>query len=228
MNTLSRITSPNIPLDMLTVPLSTNLSQSQGLCILPPPNFPLTHSVVNQRGIGATLIMASGVHRNTNHTPTRPEPSYKIMSDNTGTTTRLFPSSSTVNECGVVSTIGISTQTRIGARIANDSTPPSINIIRIGVGLQRSPSNPHHGISHSNAPLEPQRLRTIRGAKRRGGTKEDKPPLWMMITTLQMACPIWMNMEYVMLRVLNKPKNLSPKEALCAFEVLAPKKITMI
>ena len=72
MNALSRITSPNVPLDILTAPLSTNLLQSPGLCTLPHPNCPLTCSVANQRGIGAILIMARGVLRNANHTPTYP------------------------------------------------------------------------------------------------------------------------------------------------------------
>ena len=45
MNAPSRITSPNVPLDMLMAPLSTNLSQSLRLCTLPPLNWPLTHSI---------------------------------------------------------------------------------------------------------------------------------------------------------------------------------------
>ena len=47
MNASSRITSPNVPLDMLTTPLSTNLLQSPGLCTLPPPNRSLTHNIAN-------------------------------------------------------------------------------------------------------------------------------------------------------------------------------------
>ena len=70
MNPPSRTTSPNVPLDILTAPLPTNLLQSLGICTLPTPNRPLTRKVANQRGIGATLIMARGVPRNTNHTPT--------------------------------------------------------------------------------------------------------------------------------------------------------------
>ena len=167
MNAPSKIRSPNVLLDMLTAPLSTNLSQSLGLYTLPSPNYPLTRSVANQKGIRATLIMARGISRNANHTPTCPRPSFETMPNNTGTTPRSFPSSSTIDECGLVSTIGISIQTRIGARIGNNSTLLSTNGINIRVGQQRSPSNPPHGISHSNAPLEPQRLRTTRGAKRR-------------------------------------------------------------
>ena len=45
MNVFLRITSPNVPLDKLTAPLSTNLSQSPGLCALSPPNRPLTCNV---------------------------------------------------------------------------------------------------------------------------------------------------------------------------------------
>ena len=47
MNAPSRITSPNDPLDMLTAQLPTNLSQSPGLCTLPPPNRPLIHNIAN-------------------------------------------------------------------------------------------------------------------------------------------------------------------------------------
>ena len=75
MNAPSRITSPNVPLDMLTIlsaPLSTNLLQSSGHCTLPLPNRPLTRSIANQRGIEVTLIIARGAYRNANHTPTRP------------------------------------------------------------------------------------------------------------------------------------------------------------
>ena len=39
------------------------------------------------------------------------------------------------------------------------------------------------------------------------------------ITMLRMACPIWMNMEYVMLRAPNEPKDLSLVEGLCSFKV---------
>ena len=72
MNAPSRTMSPNIPLDMLMAPLPTNLQQSSGLSTLLPPNCPLIRSVANQRGIGATLIMAHDVPCNTNHTPMRP------------------------------------------------------------------------------------------------------------------------------------------------------------
>ena len=108
MNAPSRITSPNISLDMLTAPLSTNLAQSLGLCTLPPPNRPLTRSVANQRGISTTLIMARDVPRNANHIPTRLRPCSETMTDNTDSATYLFPSSLTIDECGLVFAIGIS------------------------------------------------------------------------------------------------------------------------
>ena len=59
------------------------------------------------------------------------------------------------------------TRTRTAARIAMPSTLPSTSAIRIGVGQLNSPSSLPRGISHSDAPLEPPRLRTTRGAKRR-------------------------------------------------------------
>ena len=111
--------------------------------------------------------MARGVPRNANQALTRPRPSSETMPDKLGIATRSFPSSSIVDECGLVSAISISIQTRIAARIAMPSTLPSTSAIRIGVGQLSSPSNPPHGISHLDAPLEPQRLRTTRGAKRR-------------------------------------------------------------
>ena len=110
--------------------------------------------------------MARGVPSNDNHAPTCPLPSSETMPDNMGIATCSFPSSSTVDECGLVSAIGIATQTRIAARIAMPSTPPSTSAIWIGVGQLSSSSNPPRGISHSDALLEPQGLRTIRGAKK--------------------------------------------------------------
>ena len=166
INALSRATSPSVPPNTLTAPLPSNLQHTPGLCTIPSPNCPLTRSVANQRGIGHTLLMARAVPRNSNHAPTCPRPSSEIVPDNMGTTTCLFPSSSTVDECGLVSAIGIATRTRTAARIAMPSTLLSTSAIRIGVGQLSSPSNPPHGISHLDAPLEPQCLRTTRGAKR--------------------------------------------------------------
>ena len=167
INAPSRATSPNVPPNTLMAPLSTSLQDTPGLCTIPSPNCPLTCIVANERGIGTTLLMARDVPRNDNHAWTCPRPSSETMLDNMGTATRSFPSSSTVDECGLVSTIDIATRTRTAARIAMSSTLPSTSAIRIGVEQLSSPSNPPHGISHSNAPLEPQRLRTTRGAKRR-------------------------------------------------------------
>ena len=78
--------------------------------------------------------MAPDILSNANHTPIRPRPSFETMPNNTSSATRSFPSSSIVDECGLVSTNGISIQIRTGARIANYSTPPSTNGIRIGLG----------------------------------------------------------------------------------------------
>ena len=47
MNILLKIMSPNVPLDMLTAPLSTNLLQSLRLCTFSPSNCPLTHNLAN-------------------------------------------------------------------------------------------------------------------------------------------------------------------------------------
>ena len=89
------------------------------------------------------------------------------MPNNMDSATRLFPSSSTIEECGLVSAIGIATRTRTVARIAMHSTLPSTSAVRIGIGQLNSPSSLPRAISHSDAPLEPPRLRTTRGAKRR-------------------------------------------------------------
>ena len=67
--------------------------------------------------------------------------------------------------------------TRTAAMIANDSTPPFTNGIRIGIGQLSNPSNPPCGISHSHAPLEPQRLKTTRGVKRRRRYQGRRTPL---------------------------------------------------
>ena len=167
INAPSRATSPSIPPNTLTAPLSTSLQHSLGLCIVPSPNRPLTRSVANRRGIGHTLFMACVVPRNGNHATTHPRPSFETMPDNMDIATRLFPSSSTIDGCGLVSAIGIAIQTRIAARIAMPSTLPSTSAIQIGVGQLNSPSNLPCGTSHSDAPLEPQHLRTTRGTKRR-------------------------------------------------------------
>ena len=167
INAPLKATSPSIPPNTLTAPLPNSLQHTPGLCTISSPNRPLIRSVANQRGIGHTLFMARAVPHNSNHAPTCPRPSSETMLDNIGTATRSFPSSSTVDECGLVSAIGIATRTRTAARIAMPWTLPSTSAIRIGVGQLSSPSNPPRGISHSDAPLEPQRLRTTRGAKRR-------------------------------------------------------------
>ena len=111
--------------------------------------------------------MARVVPRNSDHTPTCPRSSFETVPDNMDTATRLFLSSSTIEECGLVSAIGIATRTRTAVRIAMPLTLPSTSAVRIRVGQLNSPSNLPRGISHSHAPLEPQRLRTTRGAKRR-------------------------------------------------------------
>ena len=134
INTPSRATSPSVPLNTLTAPLSTSLQHTLGLCIVPSPNCPLTRSVANRRGIGHILLMARAIPRNGNHTPMCPRPSCETMLDNMGTATRSFPSSSTVDECGLVSAIGITTRTKTAARIAMPSTLPSTSAIRIGIG----------------------------------------------------------------------------------------------
>ena len=167
INASSRATSPSIPPNTLTAPLPTSLQQSPGLCKVPSPNCPLTRSIANRRGIDATLLMAHGVPRNGNHAPMHPRPSSETIPDNRGTTTRSFPSSSTVDECGLVSAIDIATRTRTAARIAMPSTLPLTSAIRIGVGELSRPSNLPCEISHLDALLEPQHLRTTRGAKRR-------------------------------------------------------------
>ena len=111
--------------------------------------------------------MARAVPRNSDYAPTCPRPSSETVPNNMDTATRSFPSSSTIEECGLVSAIGIATRTRTAAMIAMPSTLPSTSAVRIGVGQLNSPSSLPRGISHLDAPLEPQRLRTTRGAKRR-------------------------------------------------------------
>ena len=110
--------------------------------------------------------MARVVPRNSDVAPTCPQLSSETMPNNMDSGTRSFPSSSTIEECGLVSTIGIATRTRTVARIAMRSTLPSTSAVRIEVGQLNSPSSLPRGISHLDAPLEPPRLRTTRGAKR--------------------------------------------------------------
>ena len=110
--------------------------------------------------------MARAVPRNSNHAPTCPRPSSETVPNNMDSGTCSFPSSSTIEECGLVSAIGIATRTRTAARIAMPSMLPSTSAVRIGVGQLNSPSSLPRGISHSDASLEPPRLRTTRGAKR--------------------------------------------------------------
>ena len=167
INASSRAASPSVPSTTITAPLPSCLQHIPGLCTIPSPNCPLTRSVANRRGIGHTLLMASVVPRNSNHAPMCPQLSSETVPNNMGTATRSFPSSSTIEECGLVSAIGIATRTRTAARFAVPSTLPLTSAVRIGVGQLSSPSNLLRGISHSDAPLEPQRLRTTRGAKRR-------------------------------------------------------------
>ena len=167
INAPSRAASPSVPPNTLTAPLPSRLQHTPRLCTIPSPNRPLTHSVANRRGIGHTLLMARAVPRNSNYAPTCPRQSSKTVSVNMGTATGLFPSSSIIEECGLVFAIGIAIRTRTAAKIAMPSTLPSTSAVRIGVGQLSSPSNLPRGISQSDAPLEPQHLRTTRGAKRR-------------------------------------------------------------
>ena len=111
--------------------------------------------------------MARTVQRNSDHEKKCPQPSSETVPNNMDTATRLFPSSSTIEECGLVSAIGIATRTRTAAKIAMLLTLPSTSAVWIGVGQLNSPSSLPRGISHSHAPLEPQCLRTTRGAKKR-------------------------------------------------------------
>ena len=177
INAPSRAVSPSVPPNTLTAPLLSSLQHIPGLCTIPSPNRSLTRSIANQRGIGHTLLMTRAVPRNNNHAPTCPRPSSEIVPNNMGTATRSFPSSSNIEECGLVSAIGSAIPIRTAARIVMPSTLPSTSAVGIGVGQLSSPSNLPHGISHSDAPLQPQRLRTTRGAKRRKRYQGYKPPL---------------------------------------------------
>ena len=162
----SRAASPSVPLTAIMASLPSKLQHTLGLCTIPSPNRPLTRSVANRRGISHTLLMARAVPYNSDVAPTCLRSFSEIVRNNMDFGTRSFPSSSTIEECGLVSAIGIATRTRTAARIAMPSTLPSTNAVRIGVGQLNSPSSLPRAISHSDAPLEPPRLRTTRGAKR--------------------------------------------------------------
>ena len=167
INAPSRAASPSVPPTTITALLPSRLQHTPRLCTIPSPNHPLTRSVANQRGIGHTLLMACAIPRNNDVAPMCPRPSSEIVPTNMDSATRSFPSSSTIEEYGLVSAIGIATRTRTTARIAMPSTLPSISAVRIGVGQLNSPSSLPRAISHSDASLEPPRLRTTRGAKNR-------------------------------------------------------------
>ena len=167
INALSRAASPSVPPTAITASLPSRLQHTPGLCTIPSPNRPLTCSVANRRGIGHTLLMACVVPCNSDVTPTCPRPSSETMPNNMDSGTCSFPSSSTIEECGLVSAIGIATRTRTVARIAMPSTLPSTSAVRIGIRQLNSPSSLPRAISHSDAPLESTHLRTTRGAKRR-------------------------------------------------------------
>ena len=167
INAPSRAASPTVPLTAITASLPSRLQHTSGLCTNPSPNRPLTSSVANRRGIGHTLLMARVVPHNSDVALTCPRPSSETMPNNMDSGTRSFPSSSTIEECELVPAIGIATRTRTAARIAMPSTLPSTSAVRIRVGQLNSPSSLPRAILHSDAPLEPPRLRTTRGAKRR-------------------------------------------------------------
>ena len=121
INAPSRKSSPSVPLTTLTTLLPSRLQHTPGLCTIPSLNCPLTRSVANQRGIGHTLLMARAVPRNSDYAPTCPRSSFEdsptcprpssdsSVPDNMDTATRSFPSSSTIEECGLVFAIGIVT-----------------------------------------------------------------------------------------------------------------------
>ena len=134
INTPSRAASPSVLPTTITASLPSRLQHTLGLCTIPSPNCPLTRSVANRRGIGHTLLMARAILRNSDQALMCPRLSSKIVPDNMDTATRSFPSSSTIEECGLVSAIGIATRTRTAARIAMPSTLLSTSAVRIGVG----------------------------------------------------------------------------------------------
>ena len=166
INAPSRAASPSVPPTTITASMPSRLQHTPELCTIPSPNRPLTRSVANRRGIGHTLLMACAVPRNSDVTSTCLRPSSETVPNNMDSATRLFPSSSTIKECGLVFAIGIATRIRIAAKIAMPSMLPSTSAVRIGVGQLNSPSSLPRAISHSDAPLEPPRLRTTKSAKR--------------------------------------------------------------
>ena len=161
--------------------------------------------------------MARAVPRNNDVASMCPRPSFEIVPNNMDSATCSFPSSSTIEECGLVSAIGIATRTRTATRIAMPSTLPSTSAVRIGVGQLNSPSSLPRAISHSDAPLEPLRLRTTRGAKRRRRYQGQQTPF--VGDDYDVADGMPHLDEHGIRDVPNEPKNLSLVEALCAFEV---------
>ena len=158
INAPSRAASLTVPLTAITALLPSRLQHTPGLCTNPSPNHLLTRSVANRRGIGHTLLMARAVPHNSDVAPTCPRPSFETVPNNMDSGTRSFPSSSTIEECGLVSAIGIATRTRTAARIAMPSTLPLTSAVQIGVGQLNSPSSLPRATLHSDAPLEPPRL----------------------------------------------------------------------
>ena len=72
--------------------------------------------------------MARAVPHNSNHAPTCPRPSSKTMHDNMDTAIRSFPSSSTVDECGLVFAIGIDSKTALRCEEAGRPGRPRPNL----------------------------------------------------------------------------------------------------
>ena len=133
INAPSRAASPSVHPTTITALMPSRLQHTPGLCTIPSPNRPLTRSVANRRGIGHTLLMARVVPRNSDVASACPRPSSETVPNNMDSATRSFPSSSTIEECGLVSAIGIATRTRTAARIVMPSTLPSTSAVRIGV-----------------------------------------------------------------------------------------------
>ena len=109
INAPSKATSPSIPPTTITASMPSRLQHTPGLCTIPSSNRPLTRNVANRRGIGHTLLMARAVPRNSDVASTCPRPFSETVPNNMDSATRLFPSSSTIEECGLVSAIGIAT-----------------------------------------------------------------------------------------------------------------------
>ena len=134
INVPSRAASPTVPPTAITASLPSRLQHTPRLCTIPSPNRPLTRSVANRRGIGHTLLMARAVPHNSDVAPMCPRLSSETVPNNMDSATGSFPSSSTIEECGLVSPTGIATRTRTVARIAMPSTLPSTSAVWIGVG----------------------------------------------------------------------------------------------